>query len=143
MRRAGRITIRLLLGGILLYASLGKITHAGEFATAVANYRLLPSSLVLLGSLVIPWLEFILGVFLVADRWMRTSAFMAAILFMVFTTAVTQAMVRGIDISCGCFELTGSGRKISSLTLLRNLLLFSGAVFLMQGPAAREVSPRH
>ncbi|MFQ6104837.1 MAG: MauE/DoxX family redox-associated membrane protein [Candidatus Glassbacteria bacterium] len=137
MRGVGRILIRFVLGGILIYASIGKISHAEEFATAVANYRLLPSSLILLGSLTIPWLELILGILLVTGRWMSTSAFMTAILFLVFTTAVAQAIVRGIDISCGCFDLSDSDEKISSLTLLRNLLLFSGALVLMRGPTSR------
>jgi rhodanese-related sulfurtransferase len=135
----GKIIIRLVLGGILLYASIGKVTHAEEFATAMANYRMLPSSLIFLSSLIIPWLELILGILLVTGIYPSTSAFMTAVLFLVFTVATAQAIVRGIDISCGCFDLSGSGGKIDSITLVRNLLLFSGAIIIMRGPRGSVV----
>ena len=134
MKNLAKAIMRLLLGAILIYASIGKVTNAGDFATALSNYRLLPSSLVLLGSLVIPWLEFILGLLLITGRWLSTVTFMTAVLFLIFTMAHAQAIVRGLDISCGCFELSDSGSKISSLTLFRNILLFSGALFIMTGP---------
>lgn len=142
MKRIAIIAVRLILGGILIYASTGKVLHAGDFAIALSNYRLLPSSLILFGSLLIPWLELVLGVLLIAGIWRSTVSFMAAVLFFVFTIAVAQALVRGIDISCGCFDLTGTEEKIGSLTLLRNLTLFLLSLSLMTGPrqpeAARE-----
>jgi hypothetical protein len=138
MKRIAKIVVRLLLGGILIYASTTKIGHAEEFAVALANYRVIPSVLILLGSLIVPWLELILGVLLITGAWRSTASFLTALLFLVFTLAVTQALVRGIDISCGCFDLTGTEEKIGSLTILRNLVLFLLSLSIMTGP--REVA---
>jgi uncharacterized membrane protein YphA (DoxX/SURF4 family) len=134
MKKILHLAGRLILGGILLYASMGKLTHAEEFSTAVANYRMLPSSLILAGSLTIPWLEFVLGLSLITGFWRSTVTFLTACLFLVFTIGVVQALARGIDISCGCFNLSGTGEKIGSLTLLRNLLLFAMSLWLMVPP---------
>jgi uncharacterized membrane protein YphA (DoxX/SURF4 family) len=136
MKKTLALLVRIVLGGILLYASLGKLTHAEDFSTALANYRMLPSVFILLGSLTIPWLEFTLGIMLITGFWRRTVTFLTACLFLVFTVGVAQALARGIDVSCGCFNLTGTGEKIGSLTLLRNLIFFSLALFAMKGPRA-------
>ncbi len=139
MKRIATTGVRLLLGGVLIYASTTKVAHAEEFAIALSNYRMLPSSLILLGSLVIPWLELVLGILLITGLWRSTASFLTAVLFLVFTLAVAQALVRGIDISCGCFDLTGTEEKIGSLTLLRNLILFLFSLSIMTGP--REIRP--
>ena len=134
MRNGWKLIVRLALGGLLVYASVGKVTHAEDFATALSNYRMLPSGMIFLGSLIMPWLELLLGLLLLTGIWKSTSAFMTAVLFLVFTLAVAQAIVRGIDISCGCFYLTSSEDRISSLTLIRNLFLFTCSLFIMTGP---------
>jgi len=134
MRNGWKLIVRLALGGLLLYASVGKVTHAEVFATALSNYRMLPSEMIFLGSLAMPWLELLIGLLLITGIWKSTSAFMTAVLFLVFTLAVAQAMVRGIDISCGCFDLTSSEDRIGALTLIRNLFLFTCSLFIMTGP---------
>jgi len=134
MIKGWRLMVRLALGGLLIYASFGKITHAEEFATAMSNYRMLPSGMVFLGSLVMPWLELLLGLLLLTGVWKSTSTFMTSVLFLVFTMAVAQAIVRGVDISCGCFDLTATEDRISSLTLVRNLFLFACSLSIMTHP---------
>lgn len=146
MKKNLKLLVRLVLGGLLLYASTGKLVHAEEFSTAIANYRMLPSSLIFVGSLVFPWLEFVLGVLLITGFWRSTVTLLTACLFLVFTLGVAQALARGIDISCGCFSLSGTGEKIGSLTLLRNLSLFAMSLWIMSSPAgaAEEKGPgRH
>jgi len=54
---------RLTVGGVLIWSGLTKIGHPLEFARAILNYRLFPESLALLGAIVLPWLELLIGRF--------------------------------------------------------------------------------
>ena len=61
---------RLILGVIFIYASIDKIFHPAAFAEAVYNYQILPDALINLTAIVLPWLELILGAFLILGLWL-------------------------------------------------------------------------
>jgi hypothetical protein len=61
--------------------------------------------------------------------WRRAGALALAGLLAAFTVAVGSAVLRGLDIDCGCFG-TGSG-PASWLTVMRNLALLAAAVALL------------
>ncbi|HVN71691.1 MAG TPA: MauE/DoxX family redox-associated membrane protein, partial [Desulfomonilia bacterium] len=69
---------RIILGAMFLYAG---VTHALDpqgFATAVANYRILPGALVNPFAVVLPWLEMISGVTLILGIFIPGSTLMVA-----------------------------------------------------------------
>jgi putative oxidoreductase len=55
----------------------------------------------------------------------------------VFTVAVTQVVVRGINVECGCFG--GAAGPVTALTIARDVGLFAAALFyyFVADPAAR------
>jgi uncharacterized membrane protein YphA (DoxX/SURF4 family) len=110
---------RLLLGGVFLYAGLGKIPNPQDFAVAMANYRLLPAAYVTPGALILPWLEVLCGLFLICGLFTRACAWVLLVLLLVFMGALTSALVRGLDIACGCFDLK---YKVSSYRDMLNYL---------------------
>jgi hypothetical protein len=57
------------------------------------------------------------------------------LLLAVFTVAVTQVVLRGINIECGCFG--GSSGTVTWLTVVRDVALFGAALlsFYLSGPA--------
>jgi len=109
-------------GGVFVYASVDKILHPDQFAIAVDNYRLLPQILVNGFAVVLPWVEFVAGTLLVLGQWQRSSSFILMSLAIVFMIAVGFSLLRGLDISCGCFG-TASGRKIGSKVLVGDAFL--------------------
>jgi uncharacterized membrane protein YphA (DoxX/SURF4 family) len=113
-------TIKLLLGGLLLYAGAMKLLDPSAFAEEIANYRFLPQLAPML-AVVLPPIEIALGAVLIGARpknpWMASAALGSALLMAVFTVAVTQAVLRGIDTNCGCFG-TDSG-PITWFTVMR------------------------
>ncbi len=125
---------RLVLGGIFIYASLDKIAHPREFARIIANYGILPDFLVTLPALVLPWLELIAGLFLVAGVWRRSSALWLSLLLLAFILALGVNAARGLDMSCGCFSTSAADTESAYVLIFRDLLiLIPGLVIVFFG----------
>jgi len=112
----------LLVGGTFLYASLGKIIDPAGFAKAVHNYRLLPAVLLHPFALLLPWLEAVVAVALILGVARRGAALLALAMTVMFTVAVGAALVRNLDISCGCFHTDG-GQAVGTSLLVRDIAL--------------------
>jgi uncharacterized membrane protein YphA (DoxX/SURF4 family) len=120
---------RLTLAIIFFYAGIEKIINPQEFAVAIYNYQLLPDCIINMLAAVLPWLEVMIAVSLVIGIYARGAALISALLFLIFATALTINLVRGLDISCGCFG--ASLGNISWLYLARDLSLFCMSVFVL------------
>ena len=59
-------------------------------------------------AVVLPWLELLLGLFLILDLWLPGAVLVANTLFIVFLGAIALNIARGLDIDCGCFSSDGS-----------------------------------
>ena len=113
---------RLVVGGVFLYASWDKLLHPQAFAENVANYRMVPYLLLHPFAHFLPVLEFVAGLALVLGLARRGAALVLAGLTVVFIAAIAAALVRGLDISCGCFN-TDAGHAVGLDLLLRDLAL--------------------
>jgi uncharacterized membrane protein YphA (DoxX/SURF4 family) len=122
--------IRLILGFVFIYASLDKIANPGAFAENIYNYRMLPHWAINLMAIVMPWLELICGVLIIVGVYLRGSAFMIGVMLGVFIIAISAALARGLDISCGCFSVEG-GHGVAVDLLVRDILMFAGAAVIM------------
>lgn len=125
---------RLILAGVFLYAGWDKILHPASFTAQVAAYGLLPSELLTLVALTLPWLEVLAGVCLLVGFLSESSALVLGLLSLGFAGAVTSANLRGLDIECGCFSTTRSGPADWNHVLLDLALVALAAVVLTRGP---------
>jgi uncharacterized membrane protein YphA (DoxX/SURF4 family) len=100
---------RLILGVVFIYASMDKIAHPAAFAKDVFNYQILPEFLINVTALVLPWLELILGIFLLIGLFREGTAWIATLLLVVFFGAMVFNLARGLDIHCGCFNTSVQG----------------------------------
>ena len=121
---------RILLGAIFIYAGANKIIDPEGFARSIINYRILPLESINLLAIVIPWLELVGGGFLLLGLFTSGSALIIAFLTAIFLVALSSALIRGIDISCGCFSSRSSNR-INILYLFRDLTLFCFALVVL------------
>ena len=103
------LAARMILGAIFIYASIDKILHPAAFAKAVFNYAILPDALINLTAIVLPWLELVLGIFLVIGLFREGSVCIVTGLLVVFLGATIFNMARGLDIYCGCFSTSTEG----------------------------------
>ncbi len=122
MMRWLSLLCRLVVGGVFIWASLDKLAHPAAFARAIDNYHLVPYALLHPVALLMPAVEIVAGLALVVGWWRRGAALLCALLLVVFLVAIASALVRGLDISCGCFHTDG-GHAVGLSLLWRDVLL--------------------
>ena len=113
---------RIFLGFLLIYASLEKILQPEEFAKQVGYYKALPFGLENLLASLLPWTELIVGICLLAGLLVDGATLLSIIMNLVFILAISQAMLRGIDITCGCFKVSADSEKLGLHTIIRDII---------------------
>lgn len=113
---------RLIVGCVFIYASLDKLQHPDAFAQAIHNYRMVPYALLHAMAMLLPILEMVTGVALVVGLWQRGAALLTGLLTVIFMVAISVALSRGLDISCGCFHTDG-GHGVGLSLLARDAVL--------------------
>ncbi len=98
------LAARIAIGSLLVVAGVLK-AHDGPSATAlsIAGYRILPSLLVKPLGVALPYLEIVLGGYLVIGLFTRVAAWIATLQFTIFSVAVASLVIRNIPADCGCF----------------------------------------
>ena len=113
---------RILLGLMFIYASLDKIAHPEEFAKQIGYYKVLPFGVENILGIVLPWTELIIGICLIAGLLVDGATLLSIIMMLVFILAISQAMLRGIDITCGCFKVSADSDKLGLDTIIRDII---------------------
>ena len=117
--------LRLAVGGAFVVAGGLKIATPTTFVAALDNYRLLPHGLLNGVAVLLPGIEVAAGALVLAGVWLRAAALVIASLTVIFFAAILSALVRGLNIECGCFGTLG-GTNIG----LTNLAVDSALLFL-------------
>lgn len=115
------VIARIVVGGIFTMYAVDKIAAPADFALNIERYQLLPLALVNLLAIVLPWVELLVGVFLLAGIRLRASALLASAMLVVFIVAIGSAMARGLEINCGCSahsETVGWGKIVEDAIYL-------------------------
>ncbi len=122
------LVLRLYLGGLFVYACMYKINYPSEFAETIASYRLVPYWAVSFMAVVLPWIELVSGILLIAGIRARSATVLIGFLLMLFTVAILVNLLRDAPISCGCFHTLGE--KMSWRTLVRDIVWVAMAVHI-------------
>ena len=142
-----QLALRVALGGFFVYASLDKIANPAAFAKIVYQWQVLgpvPSNLV---AVVLPWVELLAGLALVAGVWRREAALVIALMLVVFLGAAASVMARGIDVeNCGCtsvkkVEEPSVFRGVGWFLIGRNLLMLASVAVVIALPAREDAEP--
>ena len=125
--------VRLLVGGVFIYAGVLKAWETQDFARDLQHYSIIPwSDVVILLAVYLPWVELFAGMAVVFRRLYLGGLVAIAFMMLIFTGALTSAWARGLDISCGCFgKEKESIRTNFPVLLARDLALLAGAVVLL------------
>jgi uncharacterized membrane protein YphA (DoxX/SURF4 family) len=94
---------RVFVGAVFIVAGGSKIGHAAYFAAQIAAFGIVPHPLVAPLALLLPFLEVLLGAYLVIGLYARLAGWIAAIQLLIFAAAIASAVARGLSLSCGCF----------------------------------------
>jgi uncharacterized membrane protein YphA (DoxX/SURF4 family) len=120
---------RLGLAAVFLVSGVLKAIDPDATYVAVRAYDVLPKLGVELVAGVLPWLEIVIGLLLLAGIATRAVAVVSAVLLLGFMAGVAQAWARGLSIDCGCF---GGGGAVDpgQTTYGRELLRDAGFLLL-------------
>ncbi|MBW2734486.1 MAG: DoxX family membrane protein [Deltaproteobacteria bacterium] len=91
------------LGVVFIVAGVPKIIDPLGFAHSIANYHLVPDTLINAMAITLPWIEVCCGLGLILGLSVRANLLVVEAMLMVFIGAILSAMSRELDISCGCF----------------------------------------
>lgn len=134
------ITFRVLLGVMLLYASFDKIIDPSKFARAIANYQFIPFAFSNLFAIILPWIELYVGVCLILGIFVDGASLITMGMMAIFIVALSQAMIRGLDIECGCFK---GASEIGIRRIVEDIIWF-GMAYILWRRAERpwEIYPK-
>lgn len=124
------LLLRLTLGGVFIYAGVLKIADPQAFADSIVTFSMLPKETINLLALTLPPFEILLGILLVGGWKLRSASFAIAILCFVFAVALVQAIIRGLEVDCGCFGGGDPSPLGVWLSLGRDLALFGISVWV-------------
>ena len=121
---------RLLLGFIFIYASIDKILDPLSFSNLIDNYHVTPVFLNNLFALFVPMLELVIGICLIFNLNINGASFISIALLLWFLFILSQALVRGINVDCGCFDLNSG--SLDDTELRNNMIkrIFEDIVLL-------------
>lgn len=133
------LILRLLVGVTFIYAGVLKVKDPNAFADSIASYQLLPVELINVLALGLPVLEIAIGALLVVGLCVRIASFCTLILAGVFALALASALVRGIQVDCGCFGNGATSVRKMWLALGRDILLSATALVLYYENAVKVI----
>lgn len=117
------VIFRWIFGLIFIYASIHKIADPIAFSETIYNYQVLPDVLINPLAIWLPWLELFAGLSLIIGVWIKGGALIISILSMAFAIVVGSAVVRRLDIACGCFYSSDTEEIIEWTYMAQDLCL--------------------
>lgn len=123
------------LGLIFVASAIPKLRHPKGFAVAVLAYDVLPPRLARLYAWLVPSLELLVALLLMAGTAARSAAVIASLLLLSFMIAIGLNIARGRDLDCHCFGAT-IRRRTSWGLVLQDGALLGAAVFVAGGAHA-------
>jgi uncharacterized membrane protein YphA (DoxX/SURF4 family) len=137
--------VRLVLGGLFIFAASMKLQDIQGFAFSVAAFDIFPKSadhLTRLVAFAVPWAELLAGLLLILGLWTRAASAILSVLLLAFIAGIVSVMMRHLQVSCGCFgrfEVPCTG-PVGPCHIARNSVLLAVSLFVFwMGPGTFAV----
>lgn len=132
---------RLYILVVLVAAVAGKLAAMAEFRDTVAALLPIPERAADAAALAVAGAEALAAILLAAGGgWARSGMAGALLLFILFTAAISIALVQGKRVNCRCFG--GGGHALSVYDVIRNGILMAACGFYLRfGVAGIAIEP--
>ncbi len=99
------VMIRIILGVLFIISGGEKVLSPMEnFLYVIDGYKVIPTGFEPAVALVFPWVELLVGVFILLGLWLRQAFVVLFLMSVSLAGIVSQAIVRQLPLdSCGCF----------------------------------------
>ena len=121
LRVLSYLAVRIFMGAVFVYAGYSKLMEPVEnFRGIIAQYQVIPYVLVPAIAAVMPWMEFVFGLFLIVGYAPRLSALMIAMMSMGFLIILgsSELLLDSKPMSCGCFGEGGIHLSVHQVFIL-------------------------
>ncbi|MFM2133172.1 MAG: hypothetical protein RL156_453 [Bacteroidota bacterium] len=125
------VAARLIVGLVFVSYGIDKIITPKDFAHSILNYQILPPSTVNIMALILPWVEVVAGALLIVGIRIRASAFLCGLLLVTFVAAISTAMLRGLEINCGC---SANSEPVGFKKIIEDVVFLALCVHIMVYP---------
>ena len=123
------LIMRIILSLTFIISGIEKISNPEEFAQSIENFRMLPIFSINIFALFFPWLEVLTGILLFFGVRIKENSFLITGMLTIFTIGVIAAVLRNLDIDCGCFG-TLHAQKVGLLKIFENIVLISFGILV-------------
>ncbi|MBN2403671.1 MAG: DoxX family membrane protein [Spirochaetes bacterium] len=103
--------LRIIMGSLFIYSGFFKAIDLESFGRAILMYDISPEILVPYAAVVFPFVELIIGLFLLFGYRIKGSSFLSVLLMVFWIIIISISIYRGKTFDCGCFELERFGIK--------------------------------
>lgn len=131
------LLIRLVTGGIFIVSSISKLPMQSRFVEVVQSFQLLPYPLSVAYGLVLPWVELLVGCYLVLGILVKPRAIITILMCISFLIANISSVIRGEYYCPDCFGALFALSVTQAITL--DILIIIGALVLLL--VARKIEP--
>ncbi|MBY0449255.1 MAG: DoxX family membrane protein [Cyanobacteria bacterium] len=133
--------LTLGLRGVMVYYFLmpgvEKLQHAKDFASTVQAYHMLPPNIASIYAGCLPWLEILIGLYLLVGLFTRITAAACGGLLLSFIIALSVVLIRGDAIECGCYVGGSAPEPVTWWLVGRDVFLFAGCAYLFFFPQSK------
>ncbi|RNI23324.1 DoxX family membrane protein [Flexivirga caeni] len=133
------LAARLILGITYLVAGILKARELSLTQMDTRAFQILPYDLANIWGAVMPFVEILFGLLLIAGLMTRMTAILGGLLMIAFIIGISSVWARGIVIQCGCFGNNGKLPTTAAYKwdLLRDVGLLICAAWLVSWPRSR------
>jgi uncharacterized membrane protein YphA (DoxX/SURF4 family) len=115
------LVMRLVVGGTFVFASISKFPLQLRLVEIVQSYHLLPAPLAAGYALVLPWVELVIGAYLILGILIKPGAIISILIGLSFLVANVSAIIQGSSIAravLATFSRLPFRRRSLSISLL-------------------------
>lgn len=120
---------RFFIGYIFILAGIEKIADPTGFSDSIENYQFLPNMFINFFAIAFPWIEVVSGILIIFNKYVKENSFIFISMMTAFTIMILIAVLRGLDIDCGCFG-TNNSQEVGFVKIIENLGLIILGIYV-------------